>query len=525
MKTEAKTDLRWVLLTRVCRTVLGLSLMLWPLSFLPAEVCPGNSSIDQVPVFVDQAYSDVLGRTPDPNGREYHIRDLRESDQRLCRSADPNVAVSECEWKNNARLVMEFLGSPEASSKIGPLDSNKDFVAGLYHVLLRRAPDAGGLNSHLATLSSTGDRLSLVLDFLLSAEYRNRFSCTTPTLARSAEFTGPRGHTQLGVNGHPLTKAVYSNEKGVSYEEQFTALKDLGAQWYRFDVGVPPTGPDTAKMDPLVKAAKAHDIRLLPVIFPSIDRDHDDLSTIYKKSYDGAFKMASQYKSYIQVWELSNEQDIYSAHKAGDPGWNRSGNDGDQPSDYSPTRFAIVAAMMRGLSEGVRAADPSARRIINFAGWLHTGFFQLLEDNAVPYDIVGVHWYQDMGEITCPGQPYPCPARPQHFNVIARVEKITHSKPMWVTETNYSPLPNASPEMNVSRKENYLVPTLQRYLSSSVYPFEAVFIYELLDEPDVGGGAKETQMGFFSVKRRSDGGYSVAGPKPTYKAVQRLYQQ
>ena len=72
--------------------------------------------------------------------------------------------------------------------------------------------------------------------------------------------------------------------------------------------------------------------------------------------------------------------------------------------------------------DGGAAADGSALRIIDFAGWLHTGFLQRLENDSIPYDIVGIHWYQGFGEITCPGQALPCPARLQHFNVLQRVQ-------------------------------------------------------------------------------------------------------
>jgi hypothetical protein len=180
--------------------------------------------------------------------------------------------------------------------------------------------------------------------------------------------------------------------------------------------------------------------------------------------------------------------------------------------------------MLRGLSDGVHAADGSAQRIINFGGWLHTGFFQRLEDDHIGYDIVGIHWYQEMGEITCPGQSFPCPARPLHFNVIQRLQAISHGKPMWVTETNYRPLPTNSVDANNARKQSYLPPTLERYLNSpKLYPFQVVMIYELLDEPYFPG--PEAQYGMFSVTKRPDGGYALGPAKPTFQSVQRIIKR
>lgn len=494
---------------------LAIVLTLWEAGFA-FEICPANSEIDEASVFIDQTYRDVVNRPADPQGKQFHLDQIKNLNSRVCRSGDPLFARGTCEWNNNAQIVLGMLNSPESVSKNGNIASNPWFVTVLYKVLLRRAPDNVGLASHVRFLDSGGTRVGLVAQFLLSDEYRNRFGCNAQSNERVTNAR--KGRLQLGVNGHPLRPhGPYSQAEGVSLDEQLTDIKNLGADWYRFDVGLPSTGQDFPGMDSLVKAAQEHGVQLLPVLFPTIDRDHDTLAAIQQKSYDGAFRFVSRYKSSIHVYELSNEQDVYSA--SGAP-------NGDQVGDYDPRKFGIVAAMLRGLADGVRAADGNAMRIIDFAGWLHTGFFQLVEDQHIPYEIVGVHWYQNMGEITCPGQAYPCPARPLHFNVIQRLEAITHGKPMWFTETNYSPLPNLSVEANMQRKEQYLVPTLQRYQElANVYPFEVVMIYELFDEPNVGGGAEQTQVGLMSVTRRADGKYVRGAPKPTYQSVQRMFKR
>jgi len=478
-----------------------------------SEYCATNSEIDGVPFFVNQAFLDIQRRPAGDDGEGYWGSRLEGLNRNNCRSGNPAVLSSDCEWKNAAQVIEEILNSPESKSKNGQVAGNPEFVSVLYRTLLRREPAEAGMKSHLAILNSGGSRSDVVSTFLLGEEYRKRFPCHegAPVHEAAVIRSGPSGRTELGVNGHPMTQPVYSEAGGVSYDEQLTQVQNLGAKWYRFDVG---TAPDAAKLNSLIQKAQAHGIQLLPVLFPPVDRAHDDPATAYRKSYDGALSFAKQYKNAFNVYELSNELDIYSL----------AGGSGDQPSDYNPQKYALAKEMLRGLAEGVHAADPSARRMINYGGWLHTGFFQRLENDHVPFEIVGVHWYQNMGEITCPGQGFPCPGRPLHFNVIQRLKAITHGKPIWVTETNYSPLPNNSPEANIQRKEQYLPPTLERYFNSpNMYPFEVVMIYELLDEPNLGGGgAKQTQVGLISVIRRSDGRYAVGTPKPTYQSVKRL---
>jgi len=488
------------------------ALTLWSLLSLTcltgfAQVCPASAKIDQVPFFIEQIYHDVLDRAADAEGQRFHADQLRDLNARACQSRDPMLAATGCEWNNNARVVLDMLGSAESVSKNGSIQSNDAFVSVLYKTLLRRRPDGLGLPDHVRVLDSGGTRLSVVLSFLTSDEYRNRFGCNVQAEAHRAG-----GHLQLGVNGHPIRPGgVYAASNGVSFDQQFTLIKNLGADWYRVDITI----PDFSVMDVLLQKAQAHGIQLLPVIFPVIDRDHDSPSTIYQKSYDSAFKFASHYKGSIQAYELSNEQDAYSL----------TGGPGDQVSMYDARKYGIVSSMLRGLSEGVHAGDPSAKRIVDFSGWLHTGFFQRVENDHIAYEIVGVHWYGNMGEINCPGQSYPCPSRLQHFNVVQRLQSITHGKPMWVTEINYSPLPNRSEEQNGQQEQQYLVATLQRFLTSpTLYPFEVVFIYELLDEPGTGGGATQTEVGLVSVTPQPSGGFALGSPKSAYEAVQRLFK-
>jgi len=497
---------------------LVILVLVQPMTAFAAEFCAGSSEIDSVPFFVDQVYLDIQKRPADANGQKFWGSHLEDLNSRMCRSANPAVLSSNCEWNNAAEVLEEILNSPESKSKNGEFNANPEFVTVLYRILLHRAPLEAGLKSHLAILNSGGSRASVISTFLVGEEYRKRFPCHEGAHMRAegppAGMTGRSGHTELGVNGHPITQPAYSDSTGVSYEDQLTQVQNLGAKWYRFDVS---TAADFTKVDLLIKKAQAHGIQLLPVLFPPVDRAHDSPAIAYRKAYDGALSFVNRYKSAFHVYELSNELDIYSM----------SGGSGDQPTDYNPEKYPLAKELLRGLSEGVHAADGSAQRIINYGGWLHTGFFQRLENDGIRYEIVGIHWYQNMGEITCPGQPFPCPGRRVHFNVIQRLQTITHGKPMWVTETNYSPLASNSAEANMQRKEQYLPPTLTRYFNSpGVYPFDVVMIYELLDEPNLGkGGATQTQVGLISVARRADGGYTMGAPKPTFQSVQRVVKR
>jgi hypothetical protein len=469
----------------------------------PDPSCRGAASVDPIPSFVAQTHRDILGRDPDAASLASWTTYMTSNQVAMCQNVSA-TAFSVCDRIIEAQMIMNALHEDAYQKSNPPIADNKAFVAALYKHLLQRAPDEAGLQSHMKYLNETNDRVGTVYSFLTRDEYRKRFTC----------YAGTRDYMNLGINGHPLAQVGYSETFGVSFDDQLTEVHNAGSQWYRFDVSAPSTGADFTKADALISKAQAHGVRLLPILFAVIDAAHDSPSTIYTKSRDGAFNFVNRYKSSIHVWELSNEQDNYSS----------PGTSGELVSDYNPQKYAVAAAMLRGLSEGVRAADGGALRVINIAGWLHTGFLQRLEDDRIPYDIVGIHWYQSMGEITCPGQTLPCPANPLHFNVIQRVQAITHGKPMWITETNYTPLSTNSAEQNMAKKEQYLTAVLRTYANSpAIYPFQTVMIYELLDEPYLHKqGVDESQFGLFSVTQ-SGGKYVLGSPKPGHEALRTLF--
>lgn len=465
----------------------------------PDPSCRGAESVDPVPSFVAQTHRDILGRDPDAASLASWTTYMTSNQVAMCQNVSA-TAFSVCDRVLETQMIMNALNEDAYQKSNPPIADNKAFVAALYKHLLQRAPDEAGVQTHLKYLNETNDRLGTIYSFVTSNEYRKRFTC----------YAGTRDYGNLGITGHPIAQVAYSDKEGVGIDEQLRMVQDAGAEWYRFDVGV----EQFSQTDPLVTKARAHGVRLLPILFPAIDPAHDSLSTIYTKSRDGAFNFVNRYKSSIHVWELSNEQDNASGIHAS----------GEQVTDYDPQKYSVVAAMLRGLADGVRAADANALRVINIAGWLHTGFLQRIEDDRIPYDIVGIHWYESMGEITCPGQALPCPSKPLHFNVVQRVEAITHGKPIWVTETNYTPSSANSAEVNTSRMEKYLTTVLQTYLNSPlVYPFQTVMIYELLDEPYLHKqGVDESQFGLFSVAPSSVRKYAVSSAKPASRVARNL---
>jgi Domain of unknown function (DUF4214) len=489
--------------------------------------CNGSESVDPLPSFVSQTFMDILDRPPYAYEQEQWIGSMTANQVAMCANTSASN-FSVCDRALEAQTTLSFLEGSEYQGSNPPITNNGAFVTALYEHLLQRGPDAGGLQFYTGYLNQTSDRLGAIYGFLNSDEYRKRFAC----------YAGNRDALNFGINGHPLNSVAlsYSNSVGVNVGTQISLVQSAGLKWYRVDDYNFGPGSDYSQMDSLLSTAQAAGVQLLPVLIPfsSKSRAGITLADFYSESYSEAFDIVSRYKSSIHVWELSNEEDVYSLYGPGDPGWTTGPPDGDLVRDFYPPRLAISEAILHGLADGARAADPGCLRVINVS-WLHTGFIEALENgipytSSVPYDIVGIHWYANtgepsypgMGDITCPAQGLPCPAQPAKFNVIERLQTLTNGKPLWVTENNYyPPMSGNSVATNISWEDAYLPPVLQMYLGSpSVYPYQMVMIYELLDEP-YWSGAFFSQMGLYEVTE-SSGVVTLGAPKPAYQDVQQV---
>lgn len=312
------------------------------------------------------------------------------------------------------------------------------------------------------------------------------------TASASAEFL-------WGVNGHPI-----SAYPGVGIERQLDFLVDLGMKSYRVNI----SGADQAsRLAPIVKAAKARGIEILPVITPGgIDLDKESVDELYDKARALAVALGSQFKDDIRVWELGNEMENYAiiqpCEKRDDGSqypceWGPAGGVG--PLEYYGPRWAKVSAVLKGLSDGMNEVDPAIRKAIGTAGWGHTGAFERMKQDGIEWDISVWHMYG--------GDPEPA------FRKLAR-----YGHPIWVTEFNH---PFGS-QRGEEQQADGLTQTMMRLRDlQAKYKVEAAHIYELLDEtywaPDF-----EAYMGLVRLIPRSDGGWTVGEPKPAYAAARRV---
>jgi len=301
-----------------------------------------------------------------------------------------------------------------------------------------------------------------------------------------------------GANGHPFT--AYP---GVTMERQLGYLTDLGLKSYRVNISELRSAPALGE---LIKKAAPLGIDILPVLTPALDLDALPPEALRRQAYDLAFALVSQFKDTVRVWELGNELEVYAIIKAcemKDDGtqyncaWGPAGGVG--ALEYYGPRWAKVSAVLKGLSEGTMAADPTARKAMGTAGWGHLGAFERMRKDGIQWDLSVWHMYGQDPEWA--------------FKAIA-----AYGRPIWVTEMNH---PLGSQKSDTEQAEGLKRWMLRLRELAGRYKVEAVHIYELMDETYWAPDA-EAVMGLVRLNKTGDGGWAPGAPKPAYDTVRTL---
>lgn len=293
-----------------------------------------------------------------------------------------------------------------------------------------------------------------------------------------------------GVNGHPFVQEGY---RAIPTASQLDLVAATGAGWYRFDV-TPGTIKETALWEQFFAEAAKRNIRLLPVLMPSLSpgdpkRSPEELET--NATADGKL-LATFFAGRAEVYEIHNEMDVYSIVAPATP-------NGDAVTDYDDAKYQRSKAQIQGLLAGVHAVAPEAKTIVNAGGWYHYGFIQRLVDDGVRFDILGWHWYSEMGDMI-------------DRDILEKLEKF--GRPIWMTEINRR---NGSLDHSEEAEATYITEATARY--SACKSIRAIFIYELLDEPYFTGG--EGAYGLTSLVKDEAGVWKIGTRKPAFEAFRK----
>lgn len=286
-------------------------------------------------------------------------------------------------------------------------------------------------------------------------------SLPPPVTTMNAHVSSLLGDLNLGVNGHPINQTAYGSRPAY---EQIGLLKKLSMSIYRVDM---PFSPSTGQISPEIfytrikSSADSAGITILPMV-PAATLDYTGTeATAYQSGYTRAYNFANRYKNDFTYYNLGNELDN-SCIKS-------SNHSGQNVSDYDSVKFKIIAAHLKGMDDGVKAADSDAQTMI-VAGWLHYRYLLMLENYGVNFDIVAYHWYDNMESLAA-GSPYFIPDITQKLSSL-------FTKPIWFTETGMVNTNGTKPD---SIQRNFLNSFLAKCRNNP--QVKAAIIYELFDQP------------------------------------------
>jgi len=146
--------------------------------------CPGGpplteNHIDSSRVLIKYYYSDILGRSPDDGGWNWHTSPIAQCvfDLDCIVTRRSNEALGfffSPEFIQNVSQIDPVMANPPGSPNFNAAAYNPRFIYWCYQSFLHRDPEQEGWDYWLNILNSTGDYGWVIHGFIYSPEYRSR---------------------------------------------------------------------------------------------------------------------------------------------------------------------------------------------------------------------------------------------------------------------------------------------------------------------------------------------------------------
>lgn len=184
--------------------------------------------------------------------------------------------------------------------------------------------------------------------------------------------------------GVTMRASALGNYQPEIWTKQIKLAKKLGVGWARISWDYENKDP-FGRNDSVINYLIDNGIQVVLIIEQDPKKTNIDN---YQDGYDEGFKIASHYKGKIRFYQMANEG---GAQTIKEPTMN-----GQDESQYDNQKYVPLRDFVRGLSEGIYKADPDAWRIVSTA-FTHTGYLDKLIKDKVPFDMIGIDWYDWMG--------------------------------------------------------------------------------------------------------------------------------
>ncbi len=295
-----------------------------------------------------------------------------------------------------------------------------------------------------------------------------------------------------GLNGHPLTQQDFNRS---TWDDQIKYLKDLNVNIYRIDVLVDDDGKARKEIDfiDILNKLKDNKIKSMPTVIP-LGINGSKIQQ-YDQSFSQGQSFCQKYGSYFDVIEVGNEEDNASIINGS--------VDGSKLAHYNNNKLNNIIVKLKGFIDGAKSVKPSLKVSLSLS-WVHFGYLDVLDQNKINYDIIGYHWYSNMGD--------PINTRTQYGNVLRMVSE-KYKRPIWITEFNYF---QGTTKADFQKENQYFVKTISNIISQHVV--QGLFVYELFDQPALRQ-QRPSESNYGLIYKNDTGSYSKKDIYDSYKEI------
>lgn len=283
-------------------------------------------------------------------------------------------------------------------------------------------------------------------------------------------------------------------------DEQFDLIKKLGANSIR--VGVE---KNNKVSDYIIEKAQENDLKVLFGLDEEINFNNPG-EDLYQRGYNFAYSFASRYKGKIQYYQLLNEISGTAVRRNEDEGETLPNR---YNLKYDKERYQNLSKYLKGLSDGVKAGDPKAQRLIS-AHWVLIDIFNYLIADKVNFEIIGWDWYSDMGDDISNRKI----DEGGNFNLAEEASKM--GKKLWIVEAN---IEGGSFGDKEKEQADYIKDfALKTYLSGKT---EGFFVHTLTD---MAADQDKTigHLGLVKVEKNESGQWEFGQLKSAFLEYQKI---
>lgn len=294
-----------------------------------------------------------------------------------------------------------------------------------------------------------------------------------------------------GINAHHKGFPTYG---ATDAKEHVRLAAELGSTIYRINFN-PVTEEDVAYIGQIADWCHEYGMQVMLVL----DRRTGTPEEIAERMTFTAKHLAGR----IDYFQIFNETDIWCSKKDDGSFYNVSNWTGMTRDYYNPERVAICIENMQAALQAFRAEAPEAKLVVNI-GSRHFPMLDFYVEAGLSWDIIAFDIYDlDLWD---------------HAAFFEVMEKRYPGYDFMVAECNY---PANSGAYTEEQQEAWLTAFLKVMSDYKSERMLGVMIYELLDEPNLQPDDKWSGEAHFGLVN-TNADYSIAGPKRSYYAVQKL---